>query len=153
MRPSSRLLSKGNLTCSEENKAARKDEAWPRIQVECHGSRHEPEYNILNGVVIEEGYVRVTMRVWYKDIWMKKKNLRVPGTGINRGCRGTCVGVTGRTWARVKNVKHAGTWERVSPVTSRRMLSNKIIIALLYRLDKAPNLYLNEITWFIYNWF
>ena len=29
----------------------------------CHGSRHEPEYNILNGVVIEEGYVRVTMRV------------------------------------------------------------------------------------------
>ena len=29
----------------------------------CYGSRHEPEYNILNGVVIEEGYVRVTMRV------------------------------------------------------------------------------------------
>ena len=29
----------------------------------CHGSRHEPEYNVLNGVVIEEGYVRVTMRV------------------------------------------------------------------------------------------
>ena len=28
-----------------------------------YGSRHEPEYNILNGVVIEEGYVRVTMRV------------------------------------------------------------------------------------------
>ena len=29
----------------------------------CYGSRHELEYNILNGVVIEEGYVRVTMRV------------------------------------------------------------------------------------------
>ena len=26
-------------------------------------SRHKPEYNILNRVVIEEGYVRVTMRV------------------------------------------------------------------------------------------
>ena len=30
---------------------------------ECYGSRHEPEYNILNGVVIKEGYIRVTMRV------------------------------------------------------------------------------------------
>ena len=49
----------------------------------CHGSRHEPEYNALNGVVIEEGYVRVTMRVWYKDIWIKKR-LRMLGTGINR---------------------------------------------------------------------
>ena len=35
--------------------------------------------------VIEEGYVRVTIRVEYKDIWMKKR-LRVLGTGINRGC-------------------------------------------------------------------
>jgi len=26
-------------------------------------SRHELEYNVLNGVVIEEGYVRVTIRV------------------------------------------------------------------------------------------
>ena len=31
--------------------------------MEYYGSRHEPEYNILNGVVIKEGYVRVTMRV------------------------------------------------------------------------------------------
>jgi hypothetical protein len=29
---------------------------------------------------------------------------------------------------------------------SRRMLSNEIIVALLRRLDEAPNLYLNEIT-------
>jgi hypothetical protein len=28
----------------------------------CHGSGHELEYNVLNRVVIEEGYVRVTMR-------------------------------------------------------------------------------------------
>ena len=28
-----------------------------------YGSRYELEYNILNGVVIKEGYVRVTMRV------------------------------------------------------------------------------------------
>jgi hypothetical protein len=28
-----------------------------------YGSRHELEYNVLNRVVIEEGYVRVTMRV------------------------------------------------------------------------------------------
>ena len=34
----------------------------PRVAA-CHGSRHEPEYNVLNRVVIEEGYVRVTMRV------------------------------------------------------------------------------------------
>ena len=31
-------------------------------------SRHELECNILNEVVIKEGYVRVTMRVKYKDI-------------------------------------------------------------------------------------
>ena len=31
-------------------------------------SRHELECNILNEVVIEEGYIRVTMRVKYKDI-------------------------------------------------------------------------------------
>jgi len=37
--------------------------------------------------------------------WIKKKSLRVLGTDINRGCRGTCVGVSRRTWARVKNVK------------------------------------------------
>ena len=60
-------------------------------------SRHELECNILNEAVIEEGYVRVTMRVEYKDIWIKKKRLRVPGTGITRGCRGTCVSVSGRT--------------------------------------------------------
>ena len=35
-------------------------------------SRHELECNVLNEVVIGEGYVRVTMRVEYKDIWMKK---------------------------------------------------------------------------------
>jgi hypothetical protein len=29
----------------------------------CHGSGHELEYNVLNRVVIKEGYVRVTMRV------------------------------------------------------------------------------------------
>jgi hypothetical protein len=28
-----------------------------------YGSGHELEYNVLNRVVIEEGYVRVTMRV------------------------------------------------------------------------------------------
>ena len=28
-----------------------------------YGSRHELEYNVLNGVVIKEGYVRVTIRV------------------------------------------------------------------------------------------
>ena len=33
------------------------------VDVICYGSRHELEYNILNRVVIEEGYVRVTMRV------------------------------------------------------------------------------------------
>ena len=33
------------------------------IDIVCYGSRHELEYNILNGVVIEEGYVRITMRV------------------------------------------------------------------------------------------
>ena len=43
-------------------------------------SRHELECNVLNEVVIEEGYVHVTMRVEYKDIWMKKKSLRVLGT-------------------------------------------------------------------------
>ena len=32
------------------------------IEIVCHGSGHELEYNVLNGVVIEEGYVRVTMR-------------------------------------------------------------------------------------------
>ena len=38
-------------------------------------SRHELGCNILNKVVIKEGYVRVTMRVKYKDIWIKKKSL------------------------------------------------------------------------------
>ena len=38
-------------------------------------SRHELEYNILNEVVIKEGYIRVTIRVKYKDIWIKKKSL------------------------------------------------------------------------------
>ena len=36
---------------------------------------------------------------------------------------------------------------------SRRILSNKIIIALLCQLNEAPNLYLDKITWFIYNRF
>jgi len=36
---------------------------------------------------------------------------------------------------------------------SRRVLSNEIIIALICRLDKAPNLYLDKIMWFIYNQF
>ena len=36
---------------------------------------------------------------------------------------------------------------------SRRILSNEIIVALLCRLDKALNLYLDEMTWFIYDRF
>ena len=28
----------------------------------CYGSGHELEYNVLNRVVIKEGYIRVTMR-------------------------------------------------------------------------------------------
>ena len=57
---------------------------------DCHGSGHESEYNVLNRVVIEEGYVRVTMRVWYKDIWIKKQN--------RSGQRGQDIGVVvGRT--------------------------------------------------------
>ena len=38
-------------------------------------SFYELGCNVLNEVVIEEGYVRVTMRVEYKDIWMKKSLL------------------------------------------------------------------------------
>ena len=34
-----------------------------------------------------------------------------------------------------------------------RMLSNEIIVVLLCRLYKALNLYLDEITWFIYDQF
>ncbi|OCK90878.1 uncharacterized protein K441DRAFT_731496, partial [Cenococcum geophilum 1.58] len=32
------------------------------ITRKCYRSRHKLEYNVLNRVVIEEGYVRVTMR-------------------------------------------------------------------------------------------
>ena len=32
------------------------------IQIQYYGSGHKLEYNILNRVVIEEGYIRVTMR-------------------------------------------------------------------------------------------
>ena len=36
--------------------------ALESIIIGYYGSGHELEYNILNGVVIKEGYIRVTMR-------------------------------------------------------------------------------------------
>ena len=35
----------------------------------------------------------------------------------------------------------------------RRALSSQMIVALLYRLNKAPNLYLDEMAWYIYDSF
>ena len=35
----------------------------------------------------------------------------------------------------------------------RRMLSPQMIVALLCRLDEAPNLYLDEMAWYIYDSF
>jgi hypothetical protein len=41
--------------------------------------------NIQNKVVVEEGYIRVTMRIGYKDIWIRKQN--------RSGQRGQDIGV------------------------------------------------------------
>ena len=52
-----------------------------------------------------------------------------------------------------KNMKLHGKTRLDREYKSRRLLSTEAIVALLCRLEEAPNMYLDEMTWFIHDRF